>query len=311
MTTTPSTKERKEPVKNILRKGIVSLTAVIITAVMLASGAQAATSEQKVVSDYVSSMRNEVGLPSLRVDEQMTSAAQAWADHLAAVDSGHSSYDPNLYQPSGTMGANSVSARWSRNDAKAGMDTYWAGDAGTTSIIDTPSWNTVGTGFAVAKSGAIYLVADMAYVKPAVVVAAPLPAPVQAPVVAAPAPVVIPQPEPVQAAPVGQATVQADPAPAPAATNVPEAPKPTEAPKETATPTATATPTETASASASATASPDSKSMDSMRTSDNTSPFVISKETQQVIFLGGGGPVFAGGLLLVLRNRKEKKPVTE
>ena len=313
--------------KSIVR-GITALTTVVLATVMFASGAQAATPDQKAISDHIGSMRTDYAanlsaqdranyVTYLSVSDQLTARAQAWANSLAAADTGHSSPDPAQYWPDGSPAYNSIVASWGANSLTAAMN-KWDADAVTAAGIDRPLYTTIGTGSAVGKSGTIYVVADVYAVPPPAVKVVP------APVVAVPAPVAIPQPEPVQAAPVEQApAVQPDPAPAPAAPVVPapapEAPKPTEAPalKETQKPTAAATatptptPSETASASASATATPESQSVSAMRTSENTSPLPISKETGQAIGLGGGVPVFAGGLVLFLRNRPEKKPLAE
>lgn len=302
--------------KRILR-GITALTTVVLVTVMFASGAQAATSDQKAISDHIGSMRTDyaVNLPAqdrgkyvtyLSVSESLNASAQAWANSLAAADTGHSSPDPAHYWPDGSPAYNSIVASWGANSLTAAMN-KWDADAVTAASIDRPFYTTIGTGSAVGKSGAIYVVADFYAVPPPAVKVVP------APVIAVPAPVAAPQPEPVQAAPAQQAP--ADPAPAPAAPAVPatapEAPKPTVAPaaKETAkpvvTPTATATPSATASASASATATPESKSVDAMRTSDNNSP-VIGKEPKQAGAFGLGALLLISGGSMWFRNRSQK-----
>lgn len=293
---------------NKIIRGSMAIIAVILSMLMLATGAQATTPGQQNAANYISSMRNAAGLPSLNIDEQMNGSAQAWAENLASQDNRNLSGNPNMFQPSGTTGGVSITAYYSRNDPQAAMDGGWGTNANNKSIINTASWNTVGTGIAVAKSGAVYIVADIVHVNPPVVYAAPLPAPAP---VAVPAPVAIPQPEPVPAAPVEQApAAQAEPAPAPApeiAAPAPEVPKPTEAPKETATPVATptATPTATESASESAIPSEPGKNMDAMRTSDNESP-VLGNEPKQALAFGLGGLLLISGGSLKFANRRQK-----
>lgn len=296
--------------KNMLRRGIVATISVVVTSVLIASGAQAATPEQKDISDFLSSTRNLAHQDSLIINEQMNAAAQAWADHLAAVDGGGKPpLDPNMYQPPGSTVREPMTAYFSRNDIKS-AEAKWATDNAST--INNPAYNTVGTGFAVAKSGAIYLVADMVNVNPPAVMAPPAPAPVQAPI-QVPAPVVIQQPEPVQAAPAEQAPAQADPAPAPdVPAPAPEASKPTAAPtvqesaKPVVTPTATPTPTETASASESTNATEPGKSVDAMRTSDNTAQ-TSGKGPKQAIGFGGGGLVLGAGALVAFGKPRRKE----
>lgn len=318
-TTSP---DKKGNMKRIVR-GIVAFVSVIITTLLIASGAQAATADQSFVSNYVGSDRSNYlkdpnnGLTAdqkakyvtyLTVNEQMNSAAQAWADHLAAVDNRSLSPDPNVYRPEGSTIGISTAAYHSPNDRQAALDESLGKNG---SVYIDPSWTTIGTGVAVAKSGAIYIVMDFAHVNPPAVVVAP--PPVQAPPVAVPVPVAV-QPDPVPAAPVEQAPAQADPAPAPApAAPAQPAPAPvaTEAPKPVVTPsptpTATTTPSamESASPSATASVSTNNGSMDAERTSENTAA-ALAKQPKQVIGFSAFGLLLLSGGGLSLTNRRRK-----
>lgn len=293
--------------KNILRKGLVALTAAMLFAMMFASGAQAATSDQNHDAGYINTMRNKVGLPSLSINEEVNASAQAWANHLASVDSGTGAVNPTPATPAGFVSAGRLFATYPSNYPDGAM-AVWKTKADDKATIYDTTYNTVGTGQAVGKSGTVYIVADLEQINQPEVLT-PLPAPAPAPVVAVPAPAVVQQPAPVQAPPVEQAPAESAPAapvePAPA----PEAPKPIATPAETVKPTATPTPSASASASESASPSEPATSMDATRTSDNKA-IALNKGTVQAASLGGGGLVTALGGVLMYRNRKVK-PLAE
>lgn len=136
-------------------KGVVALAILVISLATVVGAASATASSD--VTTLVNNLRRTVNIAPLATDPGLTSVAQQWANHLAAV--GALSHNPNL--------ATQAPGGWTKIGENAGsgpgvtiaFNALVASVAHYANMVD-PAYNRIGIGVAVDTKGVVWIVQD-------------------------------------------------------------------------------------------------------------------------------------------------------
>ncbi|MBE7700395.1 peptidoglycan-binding protein [Oerskovia sp. Sa1BUA8] len=158
---------------------LVALTTAALTVTVgLGASAPARAAGAGDVTGLVNGARSAAGLGPLTPDSRLAGVAQAWAEQMAA--DGSLSHNPSTgARIPGGWSAWAENVAWSTDPSPAGLHANLMGSAGHRANILSPTFTSVGVGYATDGAGGAY-VAEVFAAYPGAAAPAPQPPPAQA-----------------------------------------------------------------------------------------------------------------------------------